>query len=179
MPTRKGPWSSVVHSFPKLISTQTPPLCLAATCQNPSRQMGVGAERSYVRLADTRGFSNVRDCLPADWTDRLHCTRTDLFSVLPPRSLLSSPCLYDLYLPLHTLPHIFRPSMAPNVTAAAAHIAYDMQPPESLHRTKYQIKAKKNQDLEHTELEMLITMNVHIPLPNPNPNPSQPFRDTI
>ena len=57
--------------------------------------------------------------------------------------------------------------MAPNVTAAAAHIAYDMQPPESLHRTKYQIKAKKNQDLEHTELEMLITMNVHIPLPNP------------
>ena len=55
--------------------------------------------------------------------------------------------------------------MAPNVTAAAAHIAYDMQPPESLHRTKYQIKAKKNQDLEHTELEMLITMNVHIPLP--------------
>ena len=61
--------------------------------------------------------------------------------------------------------------MAPNVTAAAAHIAYDMQPPESLHRTKYQIKAKKNQDLEHTELEMLITMNVHIPLPNPNPNP--------
>ena len=62
--------------------------------------------------------------------------------------------------------------MAPNVTAAAAHIAYDMQPPESLHRTKYQIKAKKNQDLEHTELEMLITMNVHIPLPNPNPNPN-------
>ena len=62
---------------------------------------------------------------------------------------------------------LFRPSMAPNVTAAAAHIAYDMQPPESLHRTKYQIKAKKNQDLEHTELEMLITMNVHIPLPNP------------
>ena len=60
--------------------------------------------------------------------------------------------------------------MATNVTAAAAHIAYDMQPPESLHRTKYQIKAKKNQDLEHTELEMLITMNVHIPLPNPNPN---------
>ena len=58
--------------------------------------------------------------------------------------------------------------MATNVTAAAAHIAYDMQPPESLHRTKYQIKAKKNQDLEHTELEMLITMNVHIPLPNPN-----------
>ena len=57
--------------------------------------------------------------------------------------------------------------MAPNVTAAAAHIAYDMQPPESLHRTKYQIKAKKNQDLEHTELEMLITVNVHIPLPNP------------
>ena len=36
-----------------------------------------------------------------------------------------------------------------------------------LHRTQYQIKAKKNQDLEHTELEMLITMNVHIPLPNP------------
>ena len=33
--------------------------------------------------------------------------------------------------------------MAPNVIAAAAHIAYDMQPPESLHRTKYQIKAKK------------------------------------
>ena len=65
-------------------------------------------------------------------------------------------------------PSIFRPSMAPNVTAAAAHIAYDMQPPESLHRTKYQIKAKKNQDLEHTELEMLITMNVHIPLPNPH-----------
>ena len=58
--------------------------------------------------------------------------------------------------------------MATNVTAVAAHIAYDMQPPESLHRTKYQIKAKKNQDLEHTELEMLITMNVHIPLPNPN-----------
>ena len=57
--------------------------------------------------------------------------------------------------------------MATNVTAAAAHIAYDMLPPESLHRTKYQIKAKKNQDLEHTELEMLITMNVHIPLPNP------------
>ena len=64
-------------------------------------------------------------------------------------------------------PHIVRPSMATNVTAAAAHIAYDMQPPESHHRTKYQIKAKKNQDLEHTELEMLITMNVHIPLPNP------------
>ena len=61
--------------------------------------------------------------------------------------------------------------MATNVTAAAAHIAYDMLPPESLHRTKYQIKAKKNQDLEHTELEMLITMNVHIPLPNPSPNP--------
>ena len=59
--------------------------------------------------------------------------------------------------------------MATNVTAAAAHIAYDMQPPESLHRTKYQIKAKKNQDLEHTELEMLITLNVHIPLPNPTP----------
>ena len=58
--------------------------------------------------------------------------------------------------------------MAPNVIAAAAHIAYDMQPPESLHRTKHQIKAKTNQDLEHTELEMLITMNVHIPLPNPN-----------
>ena len=58
--------------------------------------------------------------------------------------------------------------MAPNVTAAAAHIAYGMQPPESLHRTKYQIKAKKNQDLEHTELEMLITMNVHIPLPTPH-----------
>ena len=56
--------------------------------------------------------------------------------------------------------------MAPNVTAAAAHIAYDMQPPESLHRTKYQIKGKKNKDLKHTELEMLITMNVHIPLPN-------------
>ena len=35
MPTRKVPWSSVVHSFPKLISTQTPPLCLAATCQYP------------------------------------------------------------------------------------------------------------------------------------------------
>ena len=61
--------------------------------------------------------------------------------------------------------------MATNVTAAAAHIAYDMLPPESLHRTKYQIKAKKNQDLEHTELEMLITMNVHIPLSNPSPNP--------
>ena len=61
--------------------------------------------------------------------------------------------------------------MATNVTAAAAHIAYDMQPPESLHRTKYQIKAKKNQDLEHTELEMLITMNVHIPLPNPRMTP--------
>ena len=60
---------------------------------------------------------------------------------------------------------MFRPSMAPNVTAAAAHIVYDMQPPESLHRTKYQIKAKKNQDLEHTELETF-TMNVHIPLPN-------------
>ena len=59
--------------------------------------------------------------------------------------------------------------MATNVTAAAAHIAYDMQPPESLHRTKYQIKAKKNQDLEHTELEMLITMNAHIPFPNLNP----------
>ena len=58
--------------------------------------------------------------------------------------------------------------MATNVTAAAAHIAYDMQPLESLHRTKYQIKAKKNQDLEHTELEMLITKNVHIPLPNPS-----------
>ena len=58
--------------------------------------------------------------------------------------------------------------MATNVTAAAAHIAYDMLPPESLHRTKYQIKAKKNQDLEHTELEMVITMNVHIPLLNPN-----------
>ena len=56
--------------------------------------------------------------------------------------------------------------MATNITAAAAHIAYDMQPPESLHRTKYQIKAKKNQDLEHTELEMLITMNVHTPFPN-------------
>ena len=56
--------------------------------------------------------------------------------------------------------------MATNVTAAAAHIAYDMLPPESLHRTKYQIKAKKNQDLEHTELEMLITLNLHIPLPN-------------
>ena len=55
--------------------------------------------------------------------------------------------------------------MAPNVIAAAAHIAYDMQPPESLHRTKYQIEAKKNQDLDHTELEMLITMNAHIPLP--------------
>ena len=66
--------------------------------------------------------------------------------------------------------------MATNVTAAAAHIAYGMQPPESLHRTKYQIKAKKNQDLEHTELEMLITMNVHIPLPNPNPNPNQQQR---
>ena len=63
--------------------------------------------------------------------------------------------------------------MATNVTAAAAHIAYDMQPPESLHRTKYQIKAKKNQDLEHTELEMLITMNVHIPLPNPPVNPGR------
>jgi len=60
--------------------------------------------------------------------------------------------------------------MAPNVlaaAAAAAHIAYDVQPPESLHRTKYQIKAKKNQDLEHIGLEMLITMNVHIPLRNP------------
>ena len=91
-------------------------------------------------------------------------------SLHSPRSLLSSPCLYDLYLPLHTLPHIVRPSMATNVTAAAAHIAYDMLPPESLHRTKYQIKAKKNQDLEHTELEMLITMNVHIPLPNPFPD---------
>ena len=87
----------------------------------------------------------------------------------PSLALFSSLCLYDLYLPLHTLPHIVRPSMATNVTAAAAHIAYDMLPPESLHRTKYQIKAKKNQDLEHTELEMLITMNVHIPLPNPAP----------
>jgi len=56
--------------------------------------------------------------------------------------------------------------MAPNVIAAAAHIAYDMQPPESLHRTKYQIKAKKNQDPEHTGLGMLASMNVHIPLPN-------------
>ena len=62
-------------------------------------------------------------------------------------------------------PHV--PAMiAPNVIAAAAHIAYGMQPPESLHRTKHQIKATKNQDLEHTELEMLITMNVHIPLLN-------------
>ena len=26
-----------------------------------------------------------------------------------------------------------------------------------------------NEDLEHTGLEMLITLNVHIPLPNPNP----------
>ena len=95
-----------------------------------------------------------------------------LTSSLYSPSPFSSPCLYDLYLPLHTLPHIVRPSMATNVTAAAAHIAYDMLPPESLHRTKYQIKAKKNQDLEHTELEMLITMNVHIPLPNHNPHPN-------
>ena len=36
-------------------------------------------------------------------------------------------------------------------------------------------KAKKNQDLEHTELEMLITMNVHIPLPNPNPKCTSHF----
>ena len=35
MPTRKVPWSSVVHSFPKLIFTQTPPLCFAVTCQYP------------------------------------------------------------------------------------------------------------------------------------------------
>ena len=62
--------------------------------------------------------------------------------------------------------------MAPNVIAPAAYIAYDMQPPESLHRTKYQIKAKNNEDLEPTELEMLITMNVRIPLPNPNPHPN-------
>ena len=67
--------------------------------------------------------------------------------------------------------------MAPNVTAAAAHIAYDMQPPESLHRTKYQIKAKKNQDREHTELEMLITINVHIPLPNLAYNVHIPLAD--
>ena len=143
-------------------------------------KMGLSPERSYVRLATINGLHDVRGSLPADWTDRLHCTRTDLFSTLPPRSLFSSPCLYDLSpLPYLTKPHIFRPSMAPNVTAAAAHIAYDMQPPESLHRTKYQIKAKKNQDLEHTELEMLITMNVHIPLPNPNILTQIWTRDTL
>ena len=59
----------------------------------------------------------------------------------------------------------------PNVIAAATRIAFDMQTPKSIHRTKYQIKAKMNQDLEHTELEMLITMNVHIPLPNLDPDP--------
>jgi len=57
--------------------------------------------------------------------------------------------------------------MAPNVLAAAAQTAYDMQPPASPHGTEYHIKATKNEDLEHVWLEMLITMNVHIPLPNP------------
>ena len=48
-----------------------------------------------------------------------------------------------------------------------------MQTPESLHRTKYQIKAKKNQDLEHTELEMLITLNVLTPTGWPATNRCQ------
>ena len=66
-------------------------------------KMGLSPERSYVRLASVNGLPGVRGSLPADWTDRLHCTRTDLFSVLP--LALSSLCLYDLYLPFHTLPN--------------------------------------------------------------------------
>ena len=46
-------------------------------------KMGLSPERSYVRLASVNGLPDVRGSLPADWTDRLHCTRTDLFSVLP------------------------------------------------------------------------------------------------
>ena len=124
------------------------------------KKMGLSPVRSYVRLANTNGLSGVWGSLPADWTDRHHCTRTDLFSVPPSRSLILSVSLWSLSPPPYLTPH--RPPIHD--------IAYDMLPPESLHRTKYQIKAKKNQDLEHTELEMLITMNEHIPLPNPNPN---------
>ena len=46
-------------------------------------KMGLSPERSYVRLASVNGLPDVRGSLPADWTDRHHCTRTDLFSVLP------------------------------------------------------------------------------------------------
>lgn len=96
-------------------------------------------------------------------------------SLYPPRprsrgSLLSSqnPGVSTVYLPSHTLPNptYFRLLMAPGVIAAARHITYDIQPPESLHRAECQINAQTNENLEHIELEMLITISLHIQILN-------------